>query len=99
MVVAIEYPRMMAGREAAARGGALSKLALQIGCLVGSLADPSAYETCHVHLIYPEQWKGQLTKEITRDRVIKELRTTNPDWNHDVIDAIGLGLWCLGRFE
>lgn len=55
-------------------------------------------------LVPPEQWKGQMPKDVCWRRVLTRLlptemalvRTAGADWN--CRDAVGLGLWALGRF-
>jgi hypothetical protein len=60
-----------------------------------------------IHAPYPVQWKGSVDKEVHNDRVLKRLtpaeREVIPKLPksklHNVIDAIGLGLWALGRMQ
>lgn len=59
--------------------------------------------------VYPPQWKGNVPKKIMTER-IKKLLTSKEraildagDWpkslEHNVVDAIGIGLWRLGRLK
>ncbi len=59
--------------------------------------------------VYPPQWKGNVPKKIMTER-IKKLLTPKEraildagDWpkslEHNVVDAIGIGLWRLGRLK
>ena len=61
------------------------------------------------HSVYPPQWKGNVPKKIMTGR-IKKLLTLDEwvimsggDWpkslEHNVVDAIGIGLWRLGRLK
>lgn len=59
----------------------------------------------------PSEWVGQLPKERTGDpwasprgariasRISSDERMKLTKPNHDVLDAVGIGLWALGRFE
>lgn len=73
----------------------LIKLAFTAGVLVGRLGAPK------VRAVAPREWKGQRPKAIHNKRTLslldaneraKILRATS-----DVLDAIGLGLWAVGR--
>jgi predicted nuclease with RNAse H fold len=68
---------------------------------------------CHIIEVFPRTWKGQVPKEIHHARVLKhladdELRLldvearkfskTNPNgYDHNMLDAVALGLWFLQR--
>jgi hypothetical protein len=57
----------------------------------------STYETADVH-----EWKGSVPKRITQARAMAELSPGEMSiarGNHHVWDAIGLGLWKLGRLK
>jgi len=52
--------------------------------------------------VSPAEWKGQVPKKIHGDRIFNELTKEEilavvSIKNHNTIDAIGLGLWVLGR--
>ena len=52
--------------------------------------------------VFPSAWKGQVPKKIHGERILNELRDFEraaiiDDKNHNTIDAIGIGLWLLGR--
>ena len=61
----------------------------------------------HVDVVRPKQWKGQLPKDVHHQRVMAKL--VQPECDvihraqvaqsklHNVLDAVGLGLWKLGR--
>lgn len=66
-----------------------------------------------VELIFPRTWKGTVPKPIMSQRIYekldegekkllplkrgKKLSTSAADHDHNALDAIGLGLWKLGR--
>lgn len=49
----------------------------------------------------PSRWKGNISKTATKHRVLKQLhnfeRDRMLDREEDTFDAVGLGLWYLGR--
>jgi hypothetical protein len=51
--------------------------------------------------VYPRTWKSQVPKKIHNARTLAKLspeeRALVDGARHDVIDAVGLGLWLLGR--
>lgn len=52
--------------------------------------------------VSPSAWKGQVPKKIHGRRILEALEDTEKKSalsidNHNTIDAIGLGLWVLGR--
>lgn len=57
----------------------------------------------HVQTVLPAMWKGSVPKRITLSRLQKELSTEEHavvKWsNHNVVDAIGIGCWKLGRYK
>jgi hypothetical protein len=56
-------------------------------------------------IVRPAQWKGQVPKKIMSNRILKALTeeerllTEKVRNNHNVLDAIGVGLWKLKRFK
>ena len=64
-----------------------------------------AYPSSKVSKCTPFQWKGNTPKEIQASRILSALTKTEHDaitWpkkslRHNVIDAIGIGLWRLER--
>lgn len=64
---------------------------------------------CTVELVWPRTWKSNVKKEIMTERILSRLtpdelalvplrpRAKTPD--HNCVDAIGLGLWKLGRLR
>lgn len=62
-----------------------------------------------VELVWPRTWKGNAPKEITNRRVLEALkpeevallpkRPRAKTFDHNMLDAIGLGLWKLWRIR
>lgn len=60
-----------------------------------------------VELVWPTTWKGSVPKKIHNDRVLEALsaaerkllpkRPRAKDFDHNMLDAVGIGLWKLGR--
>lgn len=94
--VVIEMPSMWSGSaqsHASTVSGDLFKLAF----LVGSIAQ---WFACHradlqLTLISPQEWKGQLPKELVIKRIVKRFPNLDMIANHEA-DAIGMGLACQG---
>jgi hypothetical protein len=55
-----------------------------------------------VETVEPVQWKGSVPKTIHQPRILRKLDAQEARiaeaCNSDQIDAIGIGLWALGRF-
>lgn len=103
--IVIERPQIYKGPLQKGDPNDLTPLALLAGCLFARLGYGDQ------RWIYPREWKGQLDKDVCAARVqnalsevetvvlaegLKKLRKT---LHHNVLDAVGLGLWALGRFE
>lgn len=66
--------------------------------LVGALA--VAFSECRVTYYLPREWKGQCPKHVTQHRVlkrlkegdIKKIKLVSETLNHNIYDAIGIGL-------
>lgn len=86
-----EIPQEMGGAagEGALRSGSVRKLAYYVG-LIGGMA---RWEGLEWATIEPSKWKGQLPKEITRRRVMRDYPAVPGDLFSDVYDAIGIGRW------
>ena len=76
---------------------------LQIAAIVGCISATGKYSKISYYL--PRVWKGQVTKEVTEQRVKKALSkdelskielTKNKKLNTNIYDAIGIGLYHLG---
>lgn len=93
--VVCEMPQHMqsAGGQLSARAGSVIKLAMLVGAIRMQFGE-------NVELVTPQRWKGQLKKRIVEKRIrsklpktVARLRPRSHSW-----DAIGIGLWKLGRF-
>lgn len=53
--------------------------------------------------VLPSTWKKQVPKRITKSRLQKELAPEEAEkvrWsNHDIVDAVAIGCWKLGRYR
>ncbi len=85
----VEQPALMGGAkgDVTARSGGLVKLTLLVGMIMNEL-DAKGVEV--------RDWKGQLPKEVVEKRV-RELLPKCKAKSH-AIDAVGIGLYILGRF-
>ena len=93
--VIIEFPQHMASAAGiAAQAGSVYKLTFLCGYLACSL------QPCDVHVVTPQEWKGQLPKTIIQSRLervlgkktCRDLGIKTHAW-----DAVGIGLWAMGR--
>lgn len=94
----IEMPRIYPG--SGQRKGDLNDL-LNLAAIVGRC---EAWNAGTVKRVFPAQWKGQVPKKIMTARILSKLsweevaRIERVGYkDHNTIDAIGLGLWHLGR--
>lgn len=94
--IVIEFPRVWHNTQssvASNRGGDLLKLS----CLIGNIivyAHRRGATVCN--LIHPDEWKGQLPKEVVIHRIKEKLKFIPCD--HEA-DAIGMGLFCNKAVE
>jgi hypothetical protein len=84
---------------------------IRLAEVVGQYQEMARRAGAEVKLVKPRQWKGQLPKDICNKRVVEQLTCEEralayPSLTaiargkrHNVIDAIGIGLWELGRFR
>lgn len=82
---------------------------IDLAVLVGELKRFYESQDFKVELVWPRTWKGNVKKEIMTERILSRLkpdelalvplrpRAKTPD--HNTVDAIGLGLWKLGRLR
>lgn len=95
----IEYPSFMGGTggHMVASSGDLVKLAVLTGMITGS----AILQGVAVEPVPVGNWKGQLPKAVCVNRIKKIL----PAWallgklSDHAWDAIGIGLWKLGKFK
>ena len=101
--IAVEVPQIYSGAVSKKKG--LMKLGFYAGFACGALYQ-GGHTTVHEYL--PAQWKGQVPKDIMLPRIIEKLtaseltRVTLPtgkSYQHDVWDAVGIGLHHLGRLK
>lgn len=82
---------------------------IRLAVLVGQYKQQCIDQFMNVRLVKPAEWKGQVPKTIHAKRILDRLnpRETElflrrvdkvaPSKRHNVIDAIGIGLWAIGR--
>ena len=97
--VVCEVPQKYVGSNAEMQS--LLTLAVTAGYLIGAV-QPSTVRTC-----FPRDWKGQRPKKVDnaytlklltdQERQILEGSDIPASQRHNVIDAIGIGLWALRR--
>ena len=96
--VVIEFPGYMAGTggHMVATSGDLVKLAV----ITGMLMNCAMMNGASVEPVPVNRWKGQLPKEVCHERIKKVLKDTQFEkTSSHSLDAIGIGLWKLGRFK
>lgn len=82
---------------------------LDLAVYAGELKHYFSDHGCIVELVWPRTWKGTVKKEIMTARILGRLtsgelalvplRPRAKTVDHNVADAIGLGLWKLGRLR
>lgn len=82
---------------------------LDLAVLVGEIKRYYEMSSCKVELVWPRTWKGAAPKEITNARTVRSLSPAEitflpkspraKNYDHNMLDAIGLGLWKLGRLK
>ncbi len=105
--IALEWPRVYAARIREGKAGKADPNDLLGLCGVdGAIA--MAYPYNLVDCFAPSEWKGQLTKEACQGRIRGRLSSvemeilaavTPASLAHNVFDAVGIGLFRLGRFD
>lgn len=78
---------------------------------VGRLEQFYKMRGAHVDVCWPHVWKGSVPKEIHNQRVLHMLterelailprrpRSKKNPYDHNMLDAVGIGLWKLGRLR
>lgn len=75
--------------------GDLQKLCYLVGVFTGYFAPVTKSFTP----VTPGEWKGQLPKDVVIRRLTKRFGPgATREWEKDVWDAVGIGLWKLGKF-
>jgi hypothetical protein len=82
---------------------------LDLSVLVGEIKGRFESFNALVELVYPRTWKGTVPKDIHNKRVLAALnseelkvlpkRPRAKDVDHNLLDAVGIGLWKLGRMR
>lgn len=97
--VVIEMPKVYPG---AAKTN-LNDL-LDLAAVVGAHAMRAYRRQASVQLVHPQEWKGQVPKKIMNARVLSKLSGEEQATiegagakTHNILDAVGIGLWYLGR--
>lgn len=78
---------------------------------VGRIEQFYVMQRKRVRLVWPNIWKGSVPKAVHNERVLRALRPAevellprrprskkNP-YDHNMVDAVGIGLWKLGRMR
>lgn len=90
----IELPRIYPVRRWKGDANDLIRVAVTAGAIAGALGAP-------VQFVEPRAWKGSRPKDVDNRYTLGLLseaeRATMDATSHDVVDAVGLGLWALGR--
>lgn len=73
---------------------------ITLGVLLGEIVGLYRRKVGVVEFATPNEWKGSVSKDICHRRVEKALREGEqlPN-NHNARDAVGIGLWRLGRYR
>jgi hypothetical protein len=99
----IECPQVYPGSKKRVDPNDLIKLARG----VGRVEERAMLRGIRVHIVLPHAWKGSVPKDVFAGRIIGHMRPeeaailgaikVSNSKLHNVIDAVGLGLWKLGR--
>jgi len=99
--IAIEVPEIYK-KDGMKKKKSLMKLDFYAGFACGALYVPGTIITRYL----PKEWKGQVPKDIMAPRILGKLSPTElqnltlpgfKTMDHDIIDAVGIGLKHLGR--
>lgn len=90
--IVCEFPAWH-GSQMGWAAGDLQKLVFLVGVLAGYFHRSGFTE------VTPAGWKGQLPKHVVIRRLQKKFGPgATREWEKDMWDAVGIGLWHLGRF-
>jgi len=99
----VERPQIYKAIDSKADPNRVTQLSIIAGAAIGSI------EHSKFFLPYPAEWKGQIPKDIHHKRLRKhlsepELEVLDCDLfqhpkslRHNILDAVGLGIWRLSR--
>lgn len=99
----VEIPQVYSGPRAKGDPNDLIQVAVCAGWVI------SQYRQADLKTVKPAEWKGQEPKEITHKRVLaslspyelavfeQNLGKHKKSVQHNVVDAVGIGLWALKR--
>lgn len=98
----MEHPRIYPG--AAQQKGDLNDL-IDVACVGAAIA--SNYPVTETETLYPADWKGNVPKEVMTARISRAIANEEragiekcyASLTHNVLDAIGIGLFKLGRIN
>ena len=93
--VVIETPdHWSIGGFAARESGALPKLSFICGMICWCCYESNA----QVLTVIPRRWKGQMPKEVMRNRMIVDFPDEPiADMDNNIIDGIGIGVWFVTK--
>lgn len=106
LIVVVEKPQVYPGGRTQ-RPNDLIDVAIGAGIGVGHFLNATA--DVAVEQITPRTWKGTVPKEVMERRILSRLTDSENDVilqysatlpkskRHNVVDAVGIGLWKLGR--
>lgn len=105
MTVVMEFPRVYQGGK---QGGDPADM-LELAAVDGALCAAVAGTDVKLVRVFPSDWKKQMDKETTTPRILQRLQEAGRNEekmiemagakSHNILDAIGVGLYYLGRFE
>lgn len=75
---------------------------IQLAAVKGAIIQRFAHLEGNIFAPKPSEWKGQVPKDVHHERILKRLSHEEQKlWpkNKNARDAIGLGLWKLGRLK
>jgi hypothetical protein len=102
--VVIEQPRIYPGGRTKNPNDVLS-----VAVNAGEWGGRYSFQGCEVQYVTPSGWKGQTKKEIQHARdwarlgedeqevVSRSLKGVPASKRHNALDAVGIGLWAVGR--
>lgn len=95
-----EMPTYRGQRGEKEKNVATPKDLISLGIALGQATGLYMRKVEVIEFVTPNEWKGSVPKDICHSRVKKTLKPEEsmPD-NHNERDAVGIGLWYLGRYR